>query len=51
MVVSERDHGFHPMQVSRVIAETEDAISLALDVPAELDRAFAYRAGNSSPSG
>lgn len=45
MVLSERDHGFHPLRVTRVIAETEDAISLALDVPPDLAEAFAYRAG------
>ena len=42
---SERDHGFHPLRVRRVIAETSEAVSLVLDVPAELEAAFAYRAG------
>lgn len=40
-----RSHAFHPLRVSRVVPETEDARSLVLDVPAELRDAFAYRAG------
>jgi ferredoxin-NADP reductase len=40
-----RDHGFHPVRVGRVIAETEDAVSVALEVPEELRESFAYRAG------
>jgi 3-ketosteroid 9alpha-monooxygenase subunit B len=40
-----RDHGFHPVRVSRVIAETSDAVSIALDVPPELQTLFGYRAG------
>jgi ferredoxin-NADP reductase len=39
------DHGFHPLRIRRVIAETSEAVSLVLDVPAELAAAFAYRAG------
>jgi 3-ketosteroid 9alpha-monooxygenase subunit B len=40
-----RDHGFHPVRVSRLIQETEDAVSVALRVPEELRASFAYRAG------
>ena len=40
-----RDHGFHPLRVSRIITETPDAVSLVLDVPAELADAFSYDAG------
>ena len=38
-------HGFHPLSIRRVIPETTDAVSLVLDVPADLAPAFAYRAG------
>lgn len=40
-----RDHGFHPVRVRRVIVETDEAVSIALDVPDELRESFAYRAG------
>jgi 3-ketosteroid 9alpha-monooxygenase subunit B len=40
-----RDHGFHPLRIRRVVAETADAGSLVLDVPDELRAAFAYEAG------
>jgi len=40
-----RDHGFHPVRVSRVIEETDEAISVALEVPEELRDSFEYRAG------
>jgi 3-ketosteroid 9alpha-monooxygenase subunit B len=40
-----RDHGFHPLRVARVVRETADAVSLVLEVPAELAGAFSYRAG------
>jgi ferredoxin-NADP reductase len=39
------NHGFHPIRVRRVVAETSEAVSLVLDVPADLAAAFAYRAG------
>ncbi len=38
-------HGFHPLRVRRVVAETTEAISLVLDVPPELEADFAYMAG------
>src|SRR5690349_13774672 len=38
-------HGFHELRVQRVAAETSDAVSVVLDIPAELKAAFAYRAG------
>ena len=41
----ERDHGFHPLEIARVVAETAEASTFVLDVPAELREAFAYRAG------
>jgi ferredoxin-NADP reductase len=34
-----RDHGFHPVRITRIIQETADARSYVLDAP------FAYRAG------
>ena len=40
-----RDHGFHPVPIRRVVAETAEAASFVLDVPAELAGAFAYEAG------
>lgn len=40
-----RDHGFHPVRVRRVVPETAEAASIVLDVPPELDAAFAYEAG------
>ncbi len=38
-------HGFHPLRVRRVIPETSEAVSLVLEVPAGLEAAFAYKAG------
>ncbi|MCB1013888.1 MAG: ferredoxin--NADP reductase [Acidimicrobiales bacterium] len=40
-----RDHGFHTLRLARVVAETADAATFVLDVPADLADAFAYRAG------
>lgn len=40
-----RDHGFHPLCVRRVVAETPEAGSFVLDVPEGLRAAFAYEAG------
>ncbi len=40
-----RDHGFHELRVRTVVAETPDARSFVLDVPPELDTAYAYRPG------
>jgi len=40
-----RDHAFHPLPISRVVDETADARSFVLDVPAELQGAFEYQAG------
>lgn len=40
-----RDHGFHALRLARVVAETADAATFVLDIPAELADAFAYRAG------
>ena len=40
-----RDHGFHALRIARVVAETADAATFVLDVPADLADAFAYRAG------
>ena len=39
------DHGFHALTVAEVVAETDQAVSLAFDVPAELRDAFAYTPG------
>jgi 3-ketosteroid 9alpha-monooxygenase subunit B len=39
------DHGFHSVRVGRIIAETPDAVSIALEVPPELEGTFRYRAG------
>lgn len=40
-----RDHGFHTLRVASVVAETAEASSFVLDVPAELVPAYEYRAG------
>jgi ferredoxin-NADP reductase len=40
-----RDHGFHPLRVGRVVPETAEASSFVLEVPPDLEAAFAYRAG------
>src|SRR5438094_5897110 len=40
-----RDHSYHPLRVARVVPETADASSFVLDVPTELEDAFAYEAG------
>ncbi|TML42920.1 MAG: ferredoxin--NADP reductase [Actinobacteria bacterium] len=40
-----RDHAFHPLEITRVVDETADARSFVLEVPTELQPAFAYRAG------
>jgi 3-ketosteroid 9alpha-monooxygenase subunit B len=39
------DHGFHPLRVKRIVQETHDTKSFVFDVPAELQDAFAYEAG------
>jgi len=39
------DHAFHPLRVARVIRETADASSFALELPDDLREAFAYEAG------
>jgi ferredoxin-NADP reductase len=40
-----RDHRLHPLQIAHVVRETADARSFVLEVPAELQPAFAYEAG------
>jgi 3-ketosteroid 9alpha-monooxygenase subunit B len=40
-----RDHGFHPLRVKRVVRETHDTKSFVFEVPQELGDAFAYEAG------
>jgi len=40
-----RDHGFHPLRVQRVVQETRDTKSFVFDVPTDLHDAFAYQAG------
>jgi 3-ketosteroid 9alpha-monooxygenase subunit B len=40
-----RDHGFHTLAVKRIVQETADTRSLALDVPAELRDTFSYQPG------
>lgn len=43
--VTHRDHGFHPVRVARVVAETADASSLVLDIAPDQRAGFAYEAG------
>jgi ferredoxin-NADP reductase len=40
-----RRHGYHPLRVTGVVAETADARSFVLDVPVDLRQAFEYRPG------
>jgi ferredoxin-NADP reductase len=40
-----RDHGYHRLEVARVVAETAEASSFVLAVPPDLAPAFAYEAG------
>ena len=40
-----RQHGYHSLRVKRVVHETHDASSFTLEVPAELEEAFRYQAG------
>jgi ferredoxin-NADP reductase len=40
-----RDHGFHPLQVGRVVRETADTSSIVLEVPDHLQPTFVYQAG------
>ncbi len=39
------DHGFHSLEVARVVPETPDTVSLVLRVPDPLREAFTYAAG------
>jgi 3-ketosteroid 9alpha-monooxygenase subunit B len=43
--LAQQHHHYHRLRVARVIEETADAKSFVLDVPEDLARAFAYRAG------
>jgi 3-ketosteroid 9alpha-monooxygenase subunit B len=40
-----RQHGYHPLRVTRVVQETADTRSFVLAVPDDLAEAFRYRAG------
>jgi 3-ketosteroid 9alpha-monooxygenase subunit B len=40
-----RDHRFHSVRIAGIVQETAEAISLVLDIPAELREAFRYEAG------
>jgi 3-ketosteroid 9alpha-monooxygenase subunit B len=40
-----RQHGYHSLRIARVVAETRDASSFVLDVPAELEAVFRYQPG------
>lgn len=40
-----RDHGFHRLRVARIDRETDDAVSVVLDVPTDLAPTFEYRSG------
>jgi 3-ketosteroid 9alpha-monooxygenase subunit B len=43
--LAQQHHHYHELRIARVIDETADAKSFVLEVPPELARAFAYRAG------
>jgi 3-ketosteroid 9alpha-monooxygenase subunit B len=40
-----RQHGYHAFAVKEVVAETSDASSFVLDIPADLHETFGYRPG------
>ncbi|HVV75475.1 MAG TPA: ferredoxin--NADP reductase [Mycobacteriales bacterium] len=39
------DRGYHALTISKVVRETDDAVSLVLDIPAELRSTYSYAAG------
>jgi ferredoxin-NADP reductase len=41
----QHDRGYHPLTVSRVLRETDDAVSLVLEIPDELRTTYGYAAG------
>ncbi|MGN6475240.1 MAG: 2Fe-2S iron-sulfur cluster-binding protein [Mycobacteriales bacterium] len=41
----QHDRGYHSLTISKVVRETDDAVSLVLDIPAELRSAYGYAAG------
>ena len=41
----EATHACHELRVARTIAETHDSVSIVLEIPAALEQAFHYRAG------
>lgn len=43
--LAQQHHHYHPLRVRRVVEETPDAKSFVLEIPADLERAFRYRAG------
>ncbi|MGH9274627.1 MAG: 2Fe-2S iron-sulfur cluster-binding protein [Acidimicrobiales bacterium] len=43
--VVRREHGYHPLRVTRIVEETADTRSFVLDAPDELTEMFRYRAG------
>lgn len=40
-----RDHGYHPLRISRVIRETADTSTFVLEIPDDLVPSFRYEAG------
>lgn len=40
-----REHGYHPITVTRIVQETDDAKSFVLGVPTEWSELFHYKAG------
>jgi ferredoxin-NADP reductase len=39
------DRGYHPLKITRVVPETDDAVSLVLEIPDELRTTYGYAAG------
>ncbi len=39
------DRGYHSLTISKVVRETDEAVSLVLDIPAELRTTYGYAAG------
>ena len=41
----QHDRGYHPLTISKVVRETDDAVSLVLEIPDELRTTYGYAAG------
>jgi ferredoxin-NADP reductase len=44
-VAPQHDRGYHQLKISKVVQETDDAVSLVLEIPDELRTTYGYAAG------